>query len=309
METEKHRVLVAGATGYLGGYLVRELKRRGRWVRALVRRREQQERLREEVDDVWLGQVTEPETLVGITDGIDHVYSALGITRQKDGATYEEVDYGGNRALLTEALKSSVRQFLYVSVFRGEEMRDVAVVDAKERFVDELCDSPVESVIIRPTGFFSDFEEFLTMAQRGRVWLFGDGNQRVNPIAGDDLARVCVEAIEEKEKVVEVGGPEVFTLDEIAHAAFDALEESASIWHLPLWLATALRSGLRWFTPVTFYGPLEFFLVVSGESMVAPRRGERDLREHFRQQMSGRAESASADQSSPDSSPPRGNGR
>ena len=32
------RVLVAGATGYLGKYLVKELKKRGFWVRVLIRK-------------------------------------------------------------------------------------------------------------------------------------------------------------------------------------------------------------------------------------------------------------------------------
>ena len=31
------KVLVAGATGYLGRYLVQELKKQGYWVRALAR--------------------------------------------------------------------------------------------------------------------------------------------------------------------------------------------------------------------------------------------------------------------------------
>lgn len=103
--------------------------------------------------------------------------------------------------------------------------------------------------------------------------------------------------MEKKEKLVEVGGPKVFTLDEIAHAAFDALGELPSIWHLPLWLAKAVRSGLRWLTPVTFYGPLEFFLAVAGESMVAPIRGQRDLREYFRRQVMGPSENTPSEQS------------
>ena len=40
------RVLVAGATGYLGGYVAQELAARGYFVRALVRSEEKAQRLR-----------------------------------------------------------------------------------------------------------------------------------------------------------------------------------------------------------------------------------------------------------------------
>ena len=81
---EAKKVLVAGATGYLGQYLVKELKRRGFWVRVLIRREDQKEKF-ESVDDFFIGQITEPHSLVGITNDIDWVFSTIGITRQKDG--------------------------------------------------------------------------------------------------------------------------------------------------------------------------------------------------------------------------------
>lgn len=55
------KVFVAGATGYLGQYLVCELKRQGDWVRALVRNTGQVN-LVAAADDIVVGQVTEPTT-------------------------------------------------------------------------------------------------------------------------------------------------------------------------------------------------------------------------------------------------------
>ena len=89
------KVLVAGATGYLGQYLVKELKNRGFWVRVLIRKEAQRNKFKD-VDDVFIGQITEPNSLKGITNDIDWVFSTIGITRQKDGMTYMDVDYQGN---------------------------------------------------------------------------------------------------------------------------------------------------------------------------------------------------------------------
>jgi uncharacterized protein YbjT (DUF2867 family) len=78
MDTKK--VLVAGATGYLGQYLVKELKKRGFWVRVLVRNEAQKDKF-ESVDDFYIGQVTDPDSIKGITKDIDWVFSSIGITR------------------------------------------------------------------------------------------------------------------------------------------------------------------------------------------------------------------------------------
>ncbi len=51
-------------------------------------------------------------------------------------------------------------------------LRELKIMDTKERFVDFLTNSDIDSTIIRPTGFFSDMEDFLDMAKKGKVFLF-----------------------------------------------------------------------------------------------------------------------------------------
>lgn len=54
----------------------------------------------DQIDDLFVGQVTQPETLVGLCDGIDVVFSSVGLTRQKDNLTFHDVDYQGNKNIL-----------------------------------------------------------------------------------------------------------------------------------------------------------------------------------------------------------------
>ncbi|MDX2439054.1 MAG: hypothetical protein QNK40_00725, partial [Desulfobacterales bacterium] len=112
--------------------------------------------------------------------------------------------------------------FIYISVLNGENLRHLKICDAKELFVEQLIKSGLEYCIIRPNGFFSDMTEFYTMAKKGRVYLFGDGELKTNPIHGEDLAAVCVEAIDKPDQEIKVGGPETFTHNKIAAAAFEA---------------------------------------------------------------------------------------
>ena len=119
---ENKRVLVAGATGYLGQFLVKELTKRNFDVRVLIRK-ETQKDLFIDIDDFFIGGITEPKSLRGICKNIDWVFTSVGITRQKDAFTYMDVDYQGNANLLNEAKQSGVDSFLYVSAIGGNKLR------------------------------------------------------------------------------------------------------------------------------------------------------------------------------------------
>lgn len=276
------KVLVAGATGYLGQFVVRALKEKGHWVRALGRSAEKLAPLEEYADELFIGEVTDPESLAGVCDGIDVVFSSVGITRQKDGLTYKDVDYQANSDLLSIAEASGVSKFMYVHVLNAGKLRRVAMIQAKQAFVDELQVSALKHVVVCPTGFFSDMQELLSMARSGRVFLFGDGSSQINPIHGADLAEVCVSALETEQSRVDVGGPEVFTYREIAELAFDVLDRPARIICIPKPLVSAVVGAMRWLTPAKVYGPVEFMAGVMTMDVIGQPYGQRRLAEHFR---------------------------
>jgi len=228
--------LVAGATGYLGKYVVQEFKKQGYWVRAITRNSEKLTSIRGFIDEIFIGEVTKPDSLQGVCKDIDVVFSSIGITKQKDGLTYRDVDYQANKNLLNAAIKENVKQFIYVLVFNARKLRQLKIVEAKELFVDELKKSNIESIVIRPNGFFSDMTEFFNMAKKGRVYVFGDGNYRGNPIHGADLAKVCVDSLTSNDQEINVGGPDLLNQNEIAQMAFDVLNKKPKITHIPDWL-------------------------------------------------------------------------
>jgi len=270
-------VFVAGATGYLGRYLCAEYARRGHHVTALVRDTARAQGL---ADILIEAEATRRETLEGTMDGVDLVVSALGITRQTDGLGYREVDFGANLNLLRTAEAAGVRRFAYVHVLNADAMSGVPLVDAKAAFVAALHASDMPATVIAPSGYFSDVGEILAMARAGRVWLFGDGTLRLNPIHGADLAVAIADATEAGRGWVEIGGPHVMTQGEIARAAFAALATAPRITHLPDALRRAALAVLP-VLPRRLGGPARFFLTALGLDMVAPRFGTRHLADHF----------------------------
>lgn len=71
------KVLVAAATGNLGRYVVQELKKHGFWVRALARDAAKLENLSEYIDEKFIGEVTNTNSLSGICKDIDIVFSSI----------------------------------------------------------------------------------------------------------------------------------------------------------------------------------------------------------------------------------------
>ncbi len=277
---EAKNVLVAGATGYLGQYLVKELVKRKHCVRVLIRK-ESQKALFKGVTDFFVGEITQAETLKGICKNIDWVFSSIGITRQKDGLTYMDVDYQGNINLLYEAKKYGVDSFLYVSAIGGDKLRHLKIFEAKEQFVDVLKLSGLHHTVMRPNGFFSDMKDFLDMAKKGTVYLFGHGNFKLNPIAGADLAELCVDSIATNTSEVIVGGPDILSQNELAVLALKACDKEIRIVHLPNWIRRFIIWMVRTCTSSKTYGPIEFFLTLMAFDNVAPIYGTKHLKDFF----------------------------
>ena len=275
------KVLLVGITGYLGSYISKELQKRSYPVRAIARNLERIKQKNIDVKDIFIAEVTKSDSIKDCCRNIDVVISTVGITRQKDGFAYMDVDYQANMNLLEQAKKSEVKKFIYVSVLNGENLRHLKICDAKEMFVEQLKKSGLDYCIIRPNGFFSDMTEFHNMAKKGRVYLFGNGELRSNPIHGEDLATVCVDAIEKPDNEIKVGGPETLTQNEIALTAFESLGVKSKITHIPDWIRVVILKMVRISTGSRFYGPIEFFLTVMAIDMLAPEFGKHTLKEYF----------------------------
>jgi len=287
------KVAIAGSTGYVGKYVVREAKARGHWVRALSRSESKLSQkgpfeapaVRSDCDEVFVGEVTKPETLLHLFDGIDIAFSSIGISRQRDGLTFEQVDYQANKNLITLAKSAGVKKFVYVSLWDPSAVGGLAIVRAHEKVVAELEKSGLSYSVVRPAGYFSDMGALLDMARRGRSFVIGSGNNRMNPVHGADVARACVDAFESGEVEIGVGGPDVLTQREAAELAFEVLGKRPRVTHLPVWLLKGASSGIR--TLSRQFGDLAEFIVTAGQvDGVAPCVGTRTLRAYF-EELSG----------------------
>lgn len=279
------KVLIIGSTGYLGTYLVQECKRQGYWVRALARNPQKLDAIRDCVDDLFVGEVTKPESLTGVCDGIDIVVSALGVasSRTDEKIPMEDVDYGGNKNVLDCSVTAGVKKFIFVSFIITPELEHLEITRIKRKFEKALVDSGLDYCIIRPTGFFADMKEIFELARKGRVYLIGHGQYKGNPIHGLDLAQFCVEAMKNKEKDISVGGPEIYTYRQSAALAFKVLGKPVRITALPGWPFTLLLKLLKPLLSRRKFTALQFLFAAMQTDTVAPKYGTHTLENFFKE--------------------------
>lgn len=279
---------MAGSTGYLGRYVVQEFINQGYWVRALARNPEKVKQpgpyfapaIDNLANEVFIGDATKPEDIADVCDGVDVVFSSLGMIKPDFVHSIFDVDYQANLNLLHRALKAKVKKFIYVSVFDAHRMMNIPNIQAHEKFVAALKVSNIDYAIIRPTGYFSEIGQFVARALSGFMLMVGDGHQRSNPIHGADLAKVCVDAVDGTAKEVEAGGPEVSTYLEMTDLAAEVAGNRPFILPLPLWLADGLVAATG-IVNRDVHDVALFATTVSRIDTIAPLHGTHRLRDFF----------------------------
>jgi uncharacterized protein YbjT (DUF2867 family) len=281
-----NRILVAGASGALGRLVVQQLLERGTSVRVLRRPTSRASALLNNAQfETIIADLTDPSSLRGTCDGIDAVISCAGASMDmkkiKDRTSFMDVDLQGNSALLQEAQRAGVRKFVYVSVGGEGPYENTEYVRAHRLFEERLAESGVSHTVIRPAGFFSFLSEIAAMAKQGRGFLIGKGDHRTNPVHEREVAQACIAALHQKEAMIHVGGPEIFTRRQIVELAFTVASRMPSIVAVPPALFTVMTAPMRLFNP-RIHALLAFGAAVSTADAIIPAYGKERLEDYFR---------------------------
>jgi uncharacterized protein YbjT (DUF2867 family) len=280
------KVLVAGATGALGGHVAAALAARGWTVRVLGRDAARAGKVRGAAE-VHVGDALDKATLAGAFDGVEAAFSCVGASidpsPRKGWSSYLAVDVPANVNLIDAAKAAGVGRFAYVSLHHDEVMRrTLRYVEAHARVEDHLRASGLDARVLRPTGFFSAFGMLFEMARGGMAPLMGDGTARSNPISDLDLADACADAVEgATPPELSLGGPEVVSRREAVELAFQALGKAPRVVSMPPGLVRAMCFLMGPFLPRTA-DITRFVAHVSTHDCLAPPRGTRTLAAYYR---------------------------
>jgi uncharacterized protein YbjT (DUF2867 family) len=234
--------LVVGATGALGTEICRQLTEQGTPVRAMVRASSdpaKREALRAMGADLVEGDLRDAASLRAACNGVDIVIStATVVVSQQPGDTFNDVDDGGQRALIDAAAAAGVKHFVFISVTGGISVSS-PLIDSKRRVEQHLIDSGLTYTILRPGPFMEAW--FGPVAgfdhQSHTATVLGTGNQKLSYISAFDVARFAVASTQlpaAHNRVIELGGAEAVTPNE-AVAEFEKLTgETYNVQRVPV---------------------------------------------------------------------------
>src|SRR6266705_6065976 len=194
------KVLITGATGLLGGHLIKELQQRNEQIRALVLPVENANSLLKQGVEVVRGDITDASTLASAVQDVDlifHLAGMMGVWRPL--SDYRLVNVTGSENLYKAAQKARVSRFVHTSshtvygLGHGRFMTEsdplrpdpdpYSITKAEgDRLIRRLMlNSEMETVILRPGTFFGpgDKLHFGRMAQKmkdGKGVIIGRGD-------------------------------------------------------------------------------------------------------------------------------------
>ena len=240
--TRRLTVLLTGATGFVGGYVARQLVERGHEVRALTRRPAAADGLRELGITRVRGDVSKEEPLDGAADGCDVVIHLVGIIQEVSGATFEDVHVEGTKNLVAAAKKAGVRHFFYQSALGTRPNAKSQYHQTKWAAEELVRASGIAYTILRPSLIYGPGDQFTIrlseMLKLSPVLpVIGSGKSKVQPIYIDDVVRCIKKAVSNDayfNEICEIGGPDQLTYEEVTTAIAAAMGVKRPKVHIPM---------------------------------------------------------------------------
>jgi uncharacterized protein YbjT (DUF2867 family) len=212
-------VLVAGATGFLGSEICRQLIEKNKKVKGLVRATSDANKvaqLKELGVETALGDLKNKPSLENALQGVAAVVSTVSSTvSRQEGDSIQTVDEEGQSNLIDAAVAAGVNHFVFISF--SPVPGEFPLQTAKRKVEKHLAESGLPYTVLQPAAYF--MEVWLSPAlgfdyPNAKATIYGEGKNKLSWLAIKDMASFAVAALDSgaaKNKVIGLGGAEALS--------------------------------------------------------------------------------------------------
>ncbi len=251
------RILVTGATGYIGGRLVPRLLQEGHRVRVLVRSRNRVlSRSWSDQVEVATGDVFNPHTLVKALTGIDAAYYL--IHSMSTSSNFHELDIQAARAFGQAARQARVNRIIYLGGLGDPETHLSRHLRSRQETGQALRESGVSvtefrAAVIVGSGSIS-FEMIHYLVERLPImvcprWIYS----RIQPIAIHDVLDYLVSALDtpaSRDLTIEIGGKDITTYKGLMLGYAEKRGLQRLLLPVPVLTPRLSSYWVHWMTPI-----------------------------------------------------------
>ena len=221
MSDQEKRVLLTGATGYVGGRLLSLLEQRGCELRCMVRRPEDLEGRVRATTEVVKGDVLDSESLARVLENVDTAYYLIHSMGTK--GSFESQDRLAAENFGRAARTAGVRRIIYLGGLGDKDQQLSPHLRSRHEVGQILAESGCQVVELRASivigsGSLS-FELVRALVERLSVMICPKWvSTETQPIAIEDLLNYLLAALDwegEESRTFEIGGPDIVTYGQI----------------------------------------------------------------------------------------------
>lgn len=264
--------LVTGASGFVGGRLVRLLVEQGVPVRGMVRDEAKADAVRAAGAEAVVGDLCDVESLRRAVQGVARVYSIASLFRQAGlpESVFHDVNAEGIRRLFDVSIEAGVARLVHCSTvgvlghvsdppgteesaFNPGDMYQRTKLEGEKIALEYYRSGRMRGVVIRPAMIYGPGDtrnlKLFRMIAKKRFFYVGPGRQHVHFIDVRDLARAFTLAMANdgvNGEVYIIAGEKAVTLREMADLVADLLGVPKPWLHLPVkpmqWLGSACEA-------------------------------------------------------------------
>jgi nucleoside-diphosphate-sugar epimerase len=203
------RVLVTGATGFVGSHVAQAFVEAGYEVRCGLRASSDPRWISDLAVELVPLDLARPRDLHQAVEDVDVVVHAAGITKARRTSDYHQVNVEGTRRIAAAAASAGVRRFVLISSLAARGP-DTLAKDGRDRPASAYGRSKLEAeedlrvfgermeaVVLRPAAVYgprdTDLLPLFKMARTG--WLFlPSGPNFLQPVYATDMAQAALAA-------------------------------------------------------------------------------------------------------------------